>query len=170
MSAFTLDIRGQLNNMRLAESKALWPLFEAVVNSIQAIEDSPNKNQGKIFISAVRDSVYQGTVDTGREALEKFESFIITDNGIGMDSSNYRSFNTAYSTLKAKKGCKGIGRFLWLKAFEKVEIESTYYENGDHHNRKFTFTPEGINPENNTQKVEETTISTKVTLKNFLAP
>lgn len=170
MSAFTLDIRGQLNNMRLAESKALWPLFEAVVNSIQAIEDSPNKNQGKIFISAVRDSVYQGTVDTSREALEKFESFIITDNGIGMDSSNYRSFNTAYSTLKAKKGCKGIGRFLWLKAFEKVEIESTYYENGDHHNRKFTFTPEGINPENNTQKVEETTISTKVTLKNFLAP
>lgn len=170
MSAFTLDIRGQLNNMRLAESKALWPLFEAVVNSIQAIEDSPNKNQGKIFISAVRDSVYQGTVDTGREALEKFESFIIIDNGIGMDSSNYRSFNTAYSTLKAKKGCKGIGRFLWLKAFEKVEIESTYYENGDHHNRKFTFTPEGISPENNTQKVEETTISTKVTLKNFLAP
>lgn len=170
MSAFTLDIRGQLNNMRLAESKALWPLFEAVVNSIQAIEDSPNKNQGKIFISAVRDSVCQGTVDTGREALEKFESFIIIDNGIGMDSSNYRSFNTAYSTLKAKKGCKGIGRFLWLKAFEKVEIESTYYENGDHHNRKFTFTPEGISPENNTQKVEETTISTKVTLKNFLAP
>ena len=170
MSAFTLDIRGQLNNMRLAESKALWPLFEAVVNSIQAIEDSPNKNQGKIFISAVRDSVYQGTVDTGREALEKFESFIIIDNGIGMDSSNYRSFNTAYSTLKAKKGCKGIGRFLWLKAFEKVEIKSTYYENGDHHNRKFTFTPEGISPENNTQKVEETTISTKVTLKNFLAP
>lgn len=170
MSAFTLDIRGQLNNMRLAESKALWPLFEAVVNSIQAIEDSPNKNQGKIFISAVRDSVYQGTVDTGREALEKFESFIIIDNGIGMDSSNYRSFNTAYSTLKAKKGCKGIGRFLWLKAFEKVEIESTYYENGDHHNRKFTFTPEGISPENNTQKFEETTISTKVTLKNFLAP
>ena len=170
MSAFTLDIRGQLNNIRLAESKALWPLFEAVVNSIQAIEDSPNKNQGKIFISAVRDSVYQGTVDTGREALEKFESFIITDNGIGMDSSNYRSFNTAYSTLKAKKGCKGIGRFLWLKAFEKVEIESTYYENGDHHNRKFTFTPEGISPENNTQKVDATTISTKVTLKNFLAP
>ena len=35
MSAFTLDIKGQLNNMRLSDAKALWPLFEAVVNSIQ---------------------------------------------------------------------------------------------------------------------------------------
>lgn len=43
MSSFTLDIKGQLNSMRLSESKALWPLYEAVVNSIQAIEDSDNK-------------------------------------------------------------------------------------------------------------------------------
>lgn len=27
MSAFTLDIKGQLNNMRLSESKSLWPLL-----------------------------------------------------------------------------------------------------------------------------------------------
>ena len=170
MSAFTLDIRGQLNNIRLAESKALWPLFEAVVNSIQAIEDSPNSGQGKIFISAVRDSVYQGTIDSGRDGLEKFESFIVTDNGTGMDSSNYKSFNTAYSTLKAKKGCKGIGRFLWLKAFENVEIESVYCEEKNYYRRKFTFSPEGITPECNTQKTDETTLLTKVTLKNFLSP
>ena len=35
MSSFILDIRGQLNNIRLAESKALWPLFEAVVRSFK---------------------------------------------------------------------------------------------------------------------------------------
>ena len=58
MSSFVLDIRGQLNNIRLAESKALWPLFEAVVNSIQAIEDSPNKNNGRIHISAQREISY----------------------------------------------------------------------------------------------------------------
>ena len=45
---FALDIRGHLNSLRLAESKALWPLFEAVVNSIQSIEDSPNRDNGKI--------------------------------------------------------------------------------------------------------------------------
>ena len=50
MSAFMLNIRGQLNSMHLADTKALWPLFEAVVNSIQSIEDSPNRNCGKITI------------------------------------------------------------------------------------------------------------------------
>ena len=47
---FALDIRGHLNSLRLAESKALWPLFEAVVNSIQSIEDSPNRDNGKTKI------------------------------------------------------------------------------------------------------------------------
>ena len=47
---FLLNIKGQLNNIHLAEAKALWPLFEAVVNSIQAIEDSENKTCGKIEV------------------------------------------------------------------------------------------------------------------------
>lgn len=55
MGSFTLDIKGQLNNMRLSEAKALWPLFEAVVNAIQAIEDSNNKEIGKITIFAKRE-------------------------------------------------------------------------------------------------------------------
>lgn len=108
MSAFTLDIRGQLNNIRLAESKALWPLFEAVVNSIQAIEDSPNRENGKIYISAIRESIYQEALDSNRDILEKFESFTVSDNGIGLDSANYKSFNTAYSTLKAKKAAREL--------------------------------------------------------------
>ena len=41
MSNFTFNIKGLLRDMKLAEAKALWPLFEAVVNAIQAIEDSP---------------------------------------------------------------------------------------------------------------------------------
>ena len=49
---FLLNIKGQLNNIHLAEAKALWPLFEAVVNSIQAIEDSENKTCGKIEVYA----------------------------------------------------------------------------------------------------------------------
>lgn len=170
MSAFTLDIRGQLNNIRLAESKALWPLFEAVVNSIQAIEDSPNRENGKIYISAIRELIYQESLDSNRDILEKFESFTVSDNGIGLDSANYKSFNTAYSTLKAKKGCKGIGRFLWLKAFEEVEVESVYYENEKYYKRFFTFTPDGVQPEDNIQIIDTNTPSTKVTLKNFLSP
>ena len=170
MSAFVLNIRGQLNNIRLAESKALWPLFEAVVNSIQAIEDSPNKHNGKIYILAQREITYGDLLDPNREILEKFESFSITDNGIGLDSQNYRSFNTAYSTLKAKKGCKGIGRFLWLKAFKEVNVKSNYIEDGTYYNREFTFSPDGIVPEENINTSSEQKLSTTIVLKEFLSP
>lgn len=170
MGAFILDIRGQLNNIRLAESKALWPLFEAVVNSIQAIEESPNKNNGKIHISAIREISYNEKFPGSKDVLEKFESFSITDNGVGLNEQNYRSFNTAYSTLKAKKGCKGIGRFLWLKAFKEVSLQSNYLENGIYYKRDFKFSPDGITPEDNVISSQEQGLFTKVTLKEFLSP
>lgn len=37
---FTIDLRGRINNTFLPEYKSLWPLFEAVVNSIQSLEDT----------------------------------------------------------------------------------------------------------------------------------
>ena len=167
MAAFTLDIKGQLNNMRLSESKALWPLFEAVVNAIQAIEDSPNSKNGKITIFAQRETTGQESMSS-QETLERFESFSIIDNGIGMNAANYKSFNTAYSTLKLRKGCKGIGRFLWLKAFNSVKIESNFCENGRFYLRKFTFSEDGVNPEDNlaTSDVHET--KTQIVLDGFL--
>lgn len=167
MATFTLDIKGQLNNMRLSESKALWPLFEAVVNAIQAIEDSPNSKNGKITIFAQREMTEQENMSP-QETLERFESFSITDNGIGMNAVNYKSFNTAYSTLKLRKGCKGIGRFLWLKAFNSVKIESNFCENDRFYLRKFTFSEDGVSPEDNlvTSDVPET--KTQIVLDGFL--
>ena len=154
MSAFTLDIKGQLNNMRLAESKALWPLFEAIVNSIQSIDDSPNKTNGKITITACRDNIIQ-TTSLRELELGKICSFTVTDNGTGLNSTNYRSFNTAYSTLKVRKGCKGIGRFLWLKAFDHVNICSVYVENGKTYKRQFVFSENGVEPSpSNTSEID----------------
>lgn len=164
-----LDLRGQLNSINLAESKALWPLFEAIVNSIQAIEDSPNKNCGKITIIAEREPTMQNQIEQETEVLEKFESFTVIDNGAGFNETNYGSFRTAYSTLKVKKGCKGIGRFLWLKAFASVEIHSVFCKDGKLFSRDFSFTPEqGIEPEeDNVTPSDETEVLTSVKLKDF---
>jgi hypothetical protein len=100
---FMLDIRGQLNNIKLGESQALLPLFEAVVNSIQAI--GPEVQNGKIEIKAYREKVVQQNL-VGNSALGKIVSFEITDNGVGFNEANYSSFNTAYSTYKLKIGGK----------------------------------------------------------------
>ena len=71
-----------------------------------------------------------------------------------MNTQNYKSFNTAYSTLKIQKGCKGIGCFLWLKAFKKVNIKSTYFENDQYHYREFTFSADGVEPEDNIRSTD----------------
>ena len=170
---FRLNIKGQLNSIHLAEAKALWPLFEAVVNSIQSIEDSPNKTCGKIEIYAQREDTGEIRLDDGKpdkdEPLEKFESFTIADNGLGFNTKNYESFQTAYSMHKISKGCKGIGRFLWLKAFDSVEIKSVFAENGKFYNRTFSFTADGIEPEDdNLKETESQENCTQITLKNFM--
>lgn len=111
MSNFTFNINGLLQDMKLAESKSLWPLFEAVVNAIQAIEDSSNKDSGKITVFVHRENTRIEAGEMAKVSSEKIESFTITDNGVGLDTKNYESFLSAYSTYKVQKGCKGIGRF-----------------------------------------------------------
>ena len=86
MSNFTFNISGLLHDIKLAESKALWPLFEAVVNAIQAIEDSPNKDSGKITVFVHRENTRVETGEMANVSSEKIESFTITDNGIGLDN------------------------------------------------------------------------------------
>lgn len=163
---FTLDIQGQLNSIKLSDSRSLWPLFETIVNSIQSIEDSGNKNNGKITILAQREKHVQTNL-IHNDVLERFESFTITDNGTGFNTENYLSFNTAYSTFKIKKGCKGIGRFLWLKAFDSVDIESTYVEDGVSYRRKFHFSPDGVTPDDNVTPIDSTEYKTIVRLNKF---
>ena len=125
-----LNVAGQVNQIKLSPSKALWPLFETIINSIQSLEESDTKNKS-IIIDAVRPEYNKQRMDDKpgeiTEELAHFISFIVTDNGNGFNTNNYSSFMEAYSRLKVKKGCKGIGRFLWLKAFEKVIIQSTYF-------------------------------------------
>lgn len=136
---FIMNLTGQVNQMRLPKSKALWPLFETVVNSIQSLEDTDGCTAPQITIRANRIEYAQVNTD-GADELSHFETFIVRDNGTGFTERNYQSFLEAYSTLKVKKGCKGIGRFLWLKAFDEVRITSTFSESGKWFQRRFSFT------------------------------
>lgn len=150
-----MNLAGQVNQMRLPKSKALWPLFETIVNSIQSIEEANNCIEPKITIKAIRQEYSQMTID-GAEESSHFEEFLVTDNGEGFTEKNYNSFLEAYSTLKIKKGCKGIGRFLWLKAFDNVNVKSIYLENGKWYQREFTFSlDKTIDPEDNCSEIEE---------------
>ena len=132
-----IDIKGKINEKRLAFSNTLLPLYEAIVNSIQAIEEDSATKIGIIEIDIVRST--QQTIDT--TILPTITDFHIKDNGVGFNAKNYESFNFAHSTYKFEKGGKGIGRFTWLRAFAKAEIESRFYENETWNLRTFNFEP-----------------------------
>lgn len=169
-----VNVAGQVGQIKLSPTKALWPLFETVINSIQSLEDS-NVAEKKIVIDALRPEHVQLKTDgqgNTTEELAHFEAFVVTDNGNGFNTENYTSFLEAYSQLKVKKGCKGIGRFLWLKAFDNVVINSTYFEDGHWHIRLFDFTLTGVDPEQNDKvlEIENAVQQTIVSLKGFRNP
>ena len=135
-----IDIKGKINEKRLAYSNTLLPLFEAIVNSIQSIEEGSSTEKGIIEIDLIRSDQIKINLNN-EEILPNIIDFVIKDNGVGFNEDNYNSFNYAHSTYKYGKGGKGIGRFTWLRAFKKAEIESKYVENNEWKHRKFRFEP-----------------------------
>lgn len=123
--------------MPLSYSKALLPVFEAVVNSIHSLEDT-NIQNGRIDVFLKRGNLQTGLF--GKDSnISLIEGFKIIDNGTGFDDKNFLAFQTSDTTYKASKGSKGIGRFLWLKAFSNVKIDSTYQQDNKFYHREFNF-------------------------------
>ena len=134
-----IDIAGKINNTQLPISVPLLPLYEAIINSIEAIEDAKTTN-GRIDIFIKREQ--DGLKDRDGTILDSIVGFEIKDNGIGFTEDNFTSFKTSDSTYKVNKGGKGVGRFLWLKAFDSVEVDSIYKDEDKLKERHFTFVAE----------------------------
>lgn len=129
------NLRGQVRQTTLHKWKCLLPLFEAVMNSIQAIQDADPSRDHSIIIECERENTLK--LD---DELAPFVNFTIKDTGIGFDDDNFDSFNTAFSEHKYDRGGKGLGRMMWLVAFEKAEIDSVFRAEDTEHPWKRTFT------------------------------
>jgi hypothetical protein len=132
-----LSFDGRIRNVSLPYTHALMPLFEAVINSIHAIEDA-RITDGKIRVDVKRDMGSSDTFSTIR-ASGDIVGFVIEDNGTGFTEPNYLSFETSDSMFKQDRGAKGVGRFMWLKAFDDVQIESVYSDGKSCFHRTFGF-------------------------------
>ena len=75
----------------------------------------------------------------GDGSISEINNMIVTDNGSGFDENNFSSFLESDSTYKEAIGGKGVGRFSWLHAFEKAEIESVYLDGDTPVKRSFVF-------------------------------
>lgn len=139
MRSFSINLQGRINNFHLPKNQPLIPLFEAIVNSIHAINER-KKNDNK-FISYIKINIIRDNQLSfeGFNDIPSIRSFEIIDNGIGFNEANFNSFMESDSTYKANLGGKGVGRFSWLIAFQKAEIESIYLDKDKYVKRNFTF-------------------------------
>jgi len=121
------NLLGRLRNTDLPKSHALSPVFETVVNSIHALEERGNlTTTGQIILKIKR--LEQRQFEEAGLSSTEITGFSVEDNGIGFNNKNMQSFQTLDSDHKIDKGCRGVGRLLWLKAFGHIKINSVFEE------------------------------------------
>lgn len=172
------NLQGRMRNTPLPMSHSLHCLFEAVVNSIHSIaEQNADPAYGSIDIQIVRSPQTSLQLDDGKPrrgapALEEIIGFKVTDNGVGFNDPNMLSFETLDTDYKANLGCRGVGRLLWLKAFERVNVSSIFVSTGGGlKQRTFTFTTaHGVDNVTLTDAPPAADVTTCVHLDGFAKP
>jgi hypothetical protein len=91
-------------------------LFESITNAIHAKANN---------IICKFNTIDNPIQEDGKElALRKVDSISIIDDGVGLDEANYNSFCNYRTEYKKEYGCKGVGRFVFLKVYKKVKFVS----------------------------------------------
>lgn len=85
-------------------------LFEAITNAIHA-----NATNIKCYLNTNDNLLNDGEKEIG---TIKVDTIKVVDNGDGLTDDNYKSFSKYRTVYKKALGCKGVGRFVFLKLYE----------------------------------------------------
>lgn len=111
-------------------SEALQPLFEAVSNAMHAVEDK--------FEAAANNNGNINVTISNLSDVDNVE-FVVDDNGVGLEPDRFVAFCTTDTAYKIDRGGKGIGRLLWLDAYNNISVSSLYSEGSNLFKREFDF-------------------------------
>jgi len=109
--------------------KFLQPLFEAIINSLEA-------NAKKIRVTIQQDP-------TIFDDFSSIHSFSIEDDGEGFTQKNIEAFSTLWTDNKRQIGCKGSGRFTWLSVFNIIQVDSFLADQNKHIHINFDLNFDG---------------------------
>lgn len=161
------NLAGRLRNTSLPKNHGLMPVFEAVINSIQSIEEKGNiKSDGKIILKINRRSQMQ--FNSKKKNIEPINGFEIIDNGCGFNDVNFSAFQTLDTDHKIAKGCRGVGRLLWLKVFKNVKVISFFVDDKNKYKKRtFEFNIQKNVYNEKISDCESREIKTIITLDGF---
>lgn len=91
-------------------------LFEAITNAIHA-----NATSIKCYLNSNDNQLTEEEKEIG---VIRLDTIRITDNGDGLTDENYKSFSKYRTEFKKALGCKGVGRFVFLKVYESANYTS----------------------------------------------
>ena len=109
------NLIGRLRNTPLPRSHGMFPLFEAVVNSIHSIDElTAERDFGKITVEIIRAPFQALPFDGGKskrgvQPSEEIVGFKIIDNGVGFHDRNMKSFATLDTDYKESLRMPGCG-------------------------------------------------------------
>lgn len=115
----------------------LQPIFEAVSNGMHAIQD-------KFGDAALKKGAMHVVFDGIRNPATY--SVVISDNGVGLEPDRFKAFCTTDTDFKIARGGKGVGRLLWLDAFDLIQVNSIFSDSGKLFRRTFDFSLSGEEP------------------------
>ena len=110
-----VKIKNILRNLK--EVSFMQPIYEAVNNSIEA-----GATHITLALAPDKNTLFDDS--NANDVKPLIDRITVTDNGEGFTKKNIDSFCQYYSDFKISLGCKGVGRFTWLKNFTQVHISS----------------------------------------------
>lgn len=125
-----INIKRTVENIR-SGTNVYTPFVELIVNAIQAIK-AVKDTGGTVTVTILRNS----QTELG-DGLRDIDGFKVEDDGIGFNELNRNSFDTLYSDWKMRDGGKGFGRFICLKYFEDLRIDSVFHDGDRLRRRRF---------------------------------
>ncbi|WP_407848005.1 hypothetical protein [Chryseobacterium sp. KCF3-3] len=143
-----VPVKYLVDTVDLTIDDILLPMLESIVNSVISLQKlDDQKEEKKIQVQIIRG---EQPKTLNFDNVRTIAGYKVIDNGIGFNIDNYKSFNTPFSQVNKDYGCKGIGRFTVLAAFQDYNVYSNYFENGKWFKRVFNFSTE-----NEIQPIEE---------------
>ncbi len=122
-------------------------IFEAITNAIHA-----NATSIECVLNSYDNPIKENETEIVRKRVH---TITVRDNGDGLNDENYDSFCKYRTEYKKALGCKGVGRFVFLKLYNHASFTSSLVSKQEVRNFKFDFDFDTDNIESTPSKVEQ---------------
>lgn len=106
-------------------------IFEAITNAIHA-----NATSIDCILNSFDNPIKENETEIARK---KVHTITVRDNGDGLHDDNYDSFCKYRTEYKKNLGCKGVGRFVFLKVYNYANFTSSLATTQEVRSFKFDF-------------------------------